>query len=144
MMTPDLKTAPDPRSSRHARTPPGRLTARGGRITIGGDSATCARLIPGQGRPTSFRAGSVSSDGQAVTVAVAVAVAVRDPGRSSAIRSAAGRDSARRAGAMAITYYKRFRMEIDLAGLPSPGPLPAPFSWVGWDEGLVDRHAEVK
>lgn len=46
--------------------------------------------------------------------------------------------------AMAITYYKRFRMEIDLDGsLPPPG-LPVPFGWVGWDESLLDRHAEVK
>ena len=45
---------------------------------------------------------------------------------------------------MAITYYKRFRMEIDLDGsLPSP-ELPEPFSWVAWDEALIDRHAEVK
>lgn len=47
---------------------------------------------------------------------------------------------------MAITYYKRFRMEIDLdGGPPAPGSeLPEPFSWVAWDETLVDRHAEVK
>jgi ribosomal protein S18 acetylase RimI-like enzyme len=45
---------------------------------------------------------------------------------------------------MAITYYKRFRMEIDLEGLAPAPDLPAPFTWVGWDESLVDRHAEVK
>ncbi|WZP00489.1 N-acetyltransferase [Isosphaeraceae bacterium EP7] len=45
--------------------------------------------------------------------------------------------------AMAITYYKRFRMEVDLDGTPPP-PLPATFGWVGWDEVLVDAHAEVK
>lgn len=45
---------------------------------------------------------------------------------------------------MAITYYKRFRMEIDLDEALAPGPLPGPFTWVGWDETLVDRHAEVK
>jgi ribosomal protein S18 acetylase RimI-like enzyme len=47
---------------------------------------------------------------------------------------------------MAITYYKRFRMEIDLDGslvLPSPVLLP-PFTWVSWEETLVDQHAEVK
>ena len=47
---------------------------------------------------------------------------------------------------MAITYYKRFRMEIDLDGPPgsAPGPLPPPYAWVGWDEALLERHAEVK
>ncbi|GAC1471447.1 MAG: GNAT family N-acetyltransferase [Isosphaeraceae bacterium] len=45
---------------------------------------------------------------------------------------------------MAITYYKRFRMEIDLDGSHAPQALPEPFRWVGWDESLVDRHAEVK
>jgi len=45
---------------------------------------------------------------------------------------------------MAITYYKRFRMEVDLDGsLPPPG-LPAPFRWITWDEELIDIHAEVK
>ena len=45
---------------------------------------------------------------------------------------------------MAITYYKRFRMEIDLDGSPPPPLLPAPFRWVGWDEALLNSHAEVK
>jgi GNAT superfamily N-acetyltransferase len=45
---------------------------------------------------------------------------------------------------MAITYYKRFRMEIDLDGWVAPPELPAPFAWVAWDEPLIDRHAEVK
>ena len=45
---------------------------------------------------------------------------------------------------MAITYYKRFRMEIDLDGASAPPALPAPFAWVSWNEPLVDRHAEVK
>jgi GNAT superfamily N-acetyltransferase len=45
---------------------------------------------------------------------------------------------------MAITYYKRFRMEVDLDGSLVPGSLPGPFTWVTWDESLIDRHAEVK
>ena len=45
---------------------------------------------------------------------------------------------------MAITYYKRFRMEIDLDGALVPPELPRPFSWTAWDETLTDRHAEVK
>jgi len=45
---------------------------------------------------------------------------------------------------MAITYYKRFRMEVDLDGSVAPPDLPGPFTWVSWDESLIDRHAEVK
>ncbi len=46
---------------------------------------------------------------------------------------------------MAITYYKRFRMEVDVDGSAGPPPgLPGPFTWVAWDESLLDRHAEVK
>jgi predicted GNAT family N-acyltransferase len=45
---------------------------------------------------------------------------------------------------MSITYYKRFRMEIDLEGSLEPPYLPAPFGFVPWDEALLDRHAEVK
>lgn len=44
---------------------------------------------------------------------------------------------------MAITYYKRFRMELSLIGF-RPVPLPAPFFWKPWDETLLDAHAEVK
>ena len=45
---------------------------------------------------------------------------------------------------MAITYYKRFRMEVDLDIPALAPPLPAPYEWVGWDESMIDRHAEVK
>lgn len=45
---------------------------------------------------------------------------------------------------MAITYHKRFRMEIDLDGSLPPPRLPLPYRWVGWDESLLDQHAEVK
>jgi ribosomal protein S18 acetylase RimI-like enzyme len=45
---------------------------------------------------------------------------------------------------MAITYYKRFRMEIDLDGSIAIPVLPRPFTWVPWDESLIDQHAEVK
>ncbi len=46
--------------------------------------------------------------------------------------------------AMAITYYKRFRMEIDLDGPTSIFPLPPGFVWVPWEESLMEQHAEVK
>jgi ribosomal protein S18 acetylase RimI-like enzyme len=42
-----------------------------------------------------------------------------------------------------ILYFKRFRMEIDLAAAPPPA-LPAGYSWVPWGPSLVERHAEVK
>lgn len=45
---------------------------------------------------------------------------------------------------IAITYYKRFRMEIDLDGLAPPPALPESLTWVPWDERLLDRHAETK
>jgi GNAT superfamily N-acetyltransferase len=43
-----------------------------------------------------------------------------------------------------VTYYKRFRMEIDLDGAVDSHPLPQTFAWVSWDESLLDCHAEVK
>ncbi|MFO0951143.1 MAG: N-acetyltransferase [Isosphaeraceae bacterium] len=45
---------------------------------------------------------------------------------------------------MAITYYKRFRMEIDLDGTIPPPYLQAPYGFVPWDESLLERHADVK
>jgi ribosomal protein S18 acetylase RimI-like enzyme len=40
------------------------------------------------------------------------------------------------------TYFKRFRMEIDLDGLPAP-ELPPGYSWVPWSPLLLEQHAEV-
>jgi len=45
---------------------------------------------------------------------------------------------------MAITYYKRLRMEINLAGLTPLRPLPEPLYWAPWEESLLADHAEVK
>jgi GNAT superfamily N-acetyltransferase len=44
---------------------------------------------------------------------------------------------------LGVTYFKRFRMEIDLGDLRPPPPLPPGYAWVAWDEGLVAAHAEV-
>lgn len=45
---------------------------------------------------------------------------------------------------MPITYYKRFRMEVELtASIPTP-VLPEGFYWQAWQESLIDLHAEVK
>jgi ribosomal protein S18 acetylase RimI-like enzyme len=45
---------------------------------------------------------------------------------------------------MAITYYKRFRMEIDLDRTATAAVLDRPFFWVPWEESLLEQHAEVK
>src|SRR5437870_4083986 len=42
------------------------------------------------------------------------------------------------------TYFKRFRMEIDLQD-PLPEPLlPPGYAWLAWTPELVEVHAEVK
>lgn len=48
--------------------------------------------------------------------------------------------------AMNLTYFKRFRMEIDLAALGKrPEPvLPAGYRWLGWSADLVEAHADAK
>jgi hypothetical protein len=45
---------------------------------------------------------------------------------------------------MNISYFKRFKMEINLADVPPLAPLPAGYSFVAWEDGLVEAHAEVK
>jgi ribosomal protein S18 acetylase RimI-like enzyme len=45
---------------------------------------------------------------------------------------------------MNVTYFKRFKMEIDLYEAPPVPVLPDGFHWVGWNETLVDLHADVK
>ena len=45
---------------------------------------------------------------------------------------------------MAITYYKRLRMEVDLDAPIMTLALPSRFEWVPWDEALLADHAEVK
>jgi ribosomal protein S18 acetylase RimI-like enzyme len=43
-----------------------------------------------------------------------------------------------------ITYFKRFRMEIDLEQVPLVPPLLVSFGWLSWHDSLVDLHADVK
>jgi ribosomal protein S18 acetylase RimI-like enzyme len=44
-----------------------------------------------------------------------------------------------------ITYYKRFRMEINLAGRRFPlHPLPKDYGLVPWDESLLEAFAAAK
>jgi ribosomal protein S18 acetylase RimI-like enzyme len=45
---------------------------------------------------------------------------------------------------MAISYFKRYKMEIELAELPAVPPLPRDHHWVAWDDALLETHAEVK
>jgi ribosomal protein S18 acetylase RimI-like enzyme len=45
---------------------------------------------------------------------------------------------------MTISYFKRFRMEIDLNTLPPVPPLPPGYSVRPWDEALLEVHAECK
>jgi ribosomal protein S18 acetylase RimI-like enzyme len=43
-----------------------------------------------------------------------------------------------------IIYFKRFRMEIALTEAPPTPVLPPGYSWLEWDEVLVEQHAAVK
>jgi GNAT superfamily N-acetyltransferase len=45
---------------------------------------------------------------------------------------------------MKVTYFKRFRMEIDLYNPGHVRTLPIGYYWVPWDDSRVDLHAEVK
>ncbi len=46
---------------------------------------------------------------------------------------------------MAVKYFKRYRMEIDLAHFAPPeGPMPLGYSLVPWSTALSDIHAETK
>ena len=46
--------------------------------------------------------------------------------------------------AMPTTYFKRFRMEIELDGAITGAPLPRRFVWVPWSDSLVEQHSAVK
>ena len=42
-----------------------------------------------------------------------------------------------------ITYFKRFKMEIDLHAAQPVPTLPEGYCWVPWNDSLLDVHAEV-
>ena len=45
---------------------------------------------------------------------------------------------------MAITYFKRFRMEVELGEwLPEP-TLPDGYQWIGWNDSLLALHADIQ
>lgn len=44
-----------------------------------------------------------------------------------------------------VTYFKRYRMELDLVPALPPVPvLPAGLAWRAWEEASIDAHADVK
>jgi ribosomal protein S18 acetylase RimI-like enzyme len=43
-----------------------------------------------------------------------------------------------------LTYYKRYRMEIELDRPPAVPALPPGYHWAAWEEALLPWHAEVK
>ena len=46
---------------------------------------------------------------------------------------------------MGVTYFKRWRMEFELAGpVPEPVPPTADYALVPWEPKLLDAHADVK
>jgi len=46
---------------------------------------------------------------------------------------------------MSLTYFKRFRMEISLAGREfRPSPVSADYALLPWDPALLEDHAEAK
>ncbi len=46
---------------------------------------------------------------------------------------------------MGLTYFKRFRMEIDLSGRDGPlPPGPPGYRFLPWEPNLLDAHAEAK
>jgi GNAT superfamily N-acetyltransferase len=41
-----------------------------------------------------------------------------------------------------VRYFKRYKMEVDLAGLP-PAEVPSGYRWLPWHPALLDAHADV-
>jgi ribosomal protein S18 acetylase RimI-like enzyme len=42
-----------------------------------------------------------------------------------------------------VTYFKRFKMELDLFDAPPLPVLPDGYFWLPWEDSLLDHHAEV-
>lgn len=45
---------------------------------------------------------------------------------------------------MAVTYFKRYRMEYDLVALFRPPALPVGYHLLAWDPSLLEAHADTK
>ncbi|HEX3869965.1 MAG TPA: GNAT family N-acetyltransferase [Pirellulales bacterium] len=52
--------------------------------------------------------------------------------------------STKGSGAMGLTYFKRYRMEIDLARIPVSSALPVGYRLFAWDSRFIASHAEAK
>jgi mycothiol synthase len=57
---------------------------------------------------------------------------------------AAGIQAQPRSSPVHSTYFKRFRMEAELAGLPGAAALPPGYRFVSWNEAVLDVHARTK
>ncbi len=42
-----------------------------------------------------------------------------------------------------VSYFKRFKMEIELHEAPPAPPLPSGYAWVPWDDSLIGLHADL-
>jgi ribosomal protein S18 acetylase RimI-like enzyme len=42
-----------------------------------------------------------------------------------------------------LTYFKRFRMELDLSRPTARSHLPDGYGWLAWHDSLIDAHADV-
>src|SRR5262245_4963266 len=42
---------------------------------------------------------------------------------------------------MNVTYFKRYRMEIELDAVAPQPPLQGFFHWIAWHDALLDHHA---
>lgn len=52
---------------------------------------------------------------------------------------------AKRVPSVGLTYFKRYRMEIDLRKAQiTPTPVPPPYTLAPWSDTLVEAHAEAK
>jgi ribosomal protein S18 acetylase RimI-like enzyme len=47
------------------------------------------------------------------------------------------------ATAAAVSYVKRYKMEVAFGGLPPLPPPPPGYSWVPWGEAVLEAHADV-
>ncbi len=45
---------------------------------------------------------------------------------------------------MGITYFKRFKMELDLRFVSPVPPLPEGYRWIPWNEAALELHADVQ
>lgn len=45
---------------------------------------------------------------------------------------------------MNVTYFKRFRMEMDLRDAAPVPELPESYFWIPWDDSRIELHAEIK